>query len=73
MAETKTEEQPKEMTAAQAAKFVKRPVPELKDGKPTGKMRQLAVKTEEVLSFREYDSHVVVVTTDGQKLQGDKA
>lgn len=72
MAETQSGTQ-KELTAVQAAKLVKREVPALdKDGKPTGKMKAVAVKTEEVFSFREYDDHVVVVTTDGQKLRGDK-
>ena len=28
----------------------------------------LAVKAEEVLSFKDYGTHVVVVTKDGQKL-----
>ncbi|MEW8522549.1 MAG: hypothetical protein AB2552_05800 [Candidatus Thiodiazotropha endolucinida] len=72
MAETQSDSQ-KEMTAIQAAKLVKREVPALdKDGKPTGKMKLVAVKAEEVFSFREYGDHVVVVTTDGQKLRGDK-
>ncbi|MCU7934119.1 MAG: hypothetical protein KZQ99_04470 [Candidatus Thiodiazotropha sp. (ex Dulcina madagascariensis)] len=61
------------MTAAQAAKLVKREVPEIKGGKPTGKTRQAPIKTDEVLAFREYDDHVVVVTHDGRKLRGDKA
>lgn len=39
----------KQMTAAEAAKRVKR-------------------KTAEVLVWRDYGTHVVVVTTDGQKL-----
>ncbi len=39
----------KQMTAAEAAKRVKR-------------------KTAEVLDWRDYGTHVVVVTTDGQKL-----
>jgi DNA-binding LytR/AlgR family response regulator len=30
------------------------------------------VKTAEVLSFRDYGDYVVVVTTAGQKLRGDK-
>lgn len=72
MAETQSGTQ-KELTAVQAAKLVKREVPALdKDGKPTEKMKAVAVKTEEVFSFREYDDHVVVVTTDGQKFRGDK-
>lgn len=64
---------PKKLTAAEAAKLVRRPVTEAvvdKDGKPTGetKTKQLPVKTEEVLDFKDHGTHVVVVTTDGQKL-----
>lgn len=55
------------MTAAQAAKQVKRVVIKLdEDGKPAEK--RVAVSANEVLSFRDYVTHVVVVTTDGQKL-----
>lgn len=66
-----------EMSAADAAKQVRRTVvePVLDDeGKPTGKtkiktkIKTLSVKADEVLSFKDYGSHVVVVTTDGQKL-----
>jgi hypothetical protein len=64
---------PKKLTAADAAKAVRRPVIEPvldKDGKPTGetKTKQVAVKAEEVLDFKDHGTHVVVVTTDGQKL-----
>jgi hypothetical protein len=62
---TPKDENPKAMTAAEAAKQVKRPVTELVDGKP--KTRQVAVKADEVLSFKDYGSFVVVVTKDGQK------
>jgi DNA-binding LytR/AlgR family response regulator len=64
---------PKKLTAAEAAKQVRRetvvPVVD-KDGKPTGetKIKQIAVKAEEVLDFKDHGTHVVVVTTDGQKL-----
>ncbi|MEJ1497548.1 MAG: hypothetical protein RPU13_13885 [Candidatus Sedimenticola sp. (ex Thyasira tokunagai)] len=44
----------------------------MKDGKPTDKMRDVAVKTEEVQAFKDYGDYVVVVTTDGKKLRGDK-
>lgn len=56
----------KAMTAADAAKRVKRVV-EVKEG---GKLvaKALPVKPDEVLDFRDYGTHVVVVTTDGQKL-----
>lgn len=63
---------PKKLTAAEAAKAVRRPVTEAvldKEGKPTGetKIKQVAVKESEVLDFKDHGTHVVVVTTDGQK------
>lgn len=65
----------KRMTAAEAAKRVKRTVIEMVDGKgDDGKPakiprpKKVAVDTSEVLSFRDYGTHVVVVTKDGQKL-----
>ena len=57
----------KELTAAEAARRVKRVVATAdKEGKATA--RDVAVKADEVLSFRDYGTHVVVVTIDGQKL-----
>jgi len=61
----------KKMTEAEAAKRVKRTVTELVDGKEGAKVpraKKVAVEASEVLSFRDYGTHVVVVTTDGQKL-----
>ncbi len=61
----------KKMTAAEAAKRVKRTVAELVDGKDGAKVpraKKVAVEASEVLSFRDYGTYVVVVTTDGQKL-----
>ena len=61
----------KKMTAAEAAKRVKRAVTELVEGKDGAKVpraKKVAVEASEVLSFRDYGTHVVVVTTDGQKL-----
>lgn len=65
----------KELTAAEAAKRVKRTVVEYedgkgKDGKPVkvAKPKQIPVGSGEVLSFKDYGAHVVVVTKDGQKL-----
>ena len=65
----------KELTAAEAAKRVKRTVVEYKDGKDKDgkpikveKTEQVAITADEVLSFRDYGTHVVVVTKDGQKL-----
>lgn len=63
----------KELTKADAAKLVKRTVivpPEKEGGKPTEK--QVAIGADEVLGFKDYGGHVVVVTKDGQKFTGDK-
>lgn len=62
----------KPLTKAEASKLIKRTVAVVKDGKTTGDTKDVAVKTVEVLSFKEYPDHVVVVTNDGQKLKGDK-
>lgn len=63
-----------EITAADAARFVYREVPFLDEkNKPTGQNKQASVRAKEVLSFRDYGDYVVVVTTDGQKLRGEKA
>ncbi len=60
-----------EMTAAQAAKLVKRTtVSEDKNGKRRTSTKAIAAK--EVLSFKDYGDHVMVVTVDGQKFRGDK-
>lgn len=66
----------KELTAAEAAKRVKRPVTTMEvigkdeQGQPITRQatKQVAVTAAEVLSFKDYGTHVVVVTTDGQKL-----
>lgn len=61
----------KQMTAADAAKRVKRAVIELVDGKEGAKVprpKKVSVEASEVLAFRDYGKHVVVVTKDGQKL-----
>lgn len=65
----------KQLTAADAAKRVKRTVIELVDVRSAGnkatkeaKTKREAVDANEVLSFRDYGTHVVVVTKDGQKL-----
>ncbi|MGY8541103.1 hypothetical protein QRO10_24715 [Paracidovorax citrulli] len=79
MSDTKSPaEQPaalKELTSAEAAKRVQRKVVERveakgEDGKPVAQVREkrVAVKADEVLSFRDYGTHVVVVTRDGAKL-----
>lgn len=63
------------LTAADAAKRVKRTMTEMVegkggDGKPTQKAvtKEVPVKDAEVLAFRDHGTHVVVVTKDGQKL-----
>lgn len=71
MADTKTPDADKAMTAADAAKAVKRPI-FVKDGdKVVTKL--VPVKADEVLAFRDYGTHVVVVTNDGQKFSSAAA
>lgn len=63
----------KELTKADAAKLVKRTVivpAEKAGGEPTTK--DVAIKESEVLAFKDFGDHVGLVTTDGQKLYGDK-
>lgn len=68
-----TDSHTEELTAADAAKLVFREVPKLdKDGKPTGKVENISIGADEVLAFRDYVDHVVVVTVDGQKFTGEK-
>jgi hypothetical protein len=65
----------KAMTAADAAKQVKRPVTTREkagtdgEGKAVYKdvTKHVAVAASEVLDFKDYGSHVVVVTKDGKK------
>ena len=72
MADDKNPPAAKQMTAAEAAKRVKRTVIEMVDGKEgeskVPRTKKVAVETAEVLSFKDYGTHVVVVTKDGQKL-----
>lgn len=69
MSDPKTDSQ-KALTAAEAAKRVKRTVTstQVVDGETVTKTKQVPVSADEVLSFRDYGTHVVVVTKDGQKL-----
>ncbi len=62
------------MTVAQAAKAVKRPVlvPAKKPGDEP-KVELVPVSPAEVLSVRDYGTHVVVVTKDGQKFSSADA
>lgn len=69
-----------QMTAADAAKRVKRPVTEYVDGKDEAgrpakvpRIKKVAVDVDEVLSFHDHGSHVVVVTKDGQKFSSADA
>lgn len=70
----------RELTSAEAAKLVQRTVVELVDGKGADnkpskvpREKRVPVKADEVLSFRDYGTHVVVVTRDGQKLSSADA
>lgn len=70
----------KQLTAAEAAKRVKRPVTEFVDDKDAKgeaikvpRTKLVAVSTSEVLSFKDYGTHVVVVTKDGQKFSSADA
>ena len=58
---------PVEMTAAQAAALVQRRV-DAQEG-----LALLPVQPEEVLQFRDYGTHVIVVTADGQKFSSADA
>ena len=59
-----------QLTAAEAAKRVPRTVSDFGDGKDKPKEKRVPVAAEEVLDFKDYGTHVVVVTRDGQKLVG---
>ena len=72
--------QPKKMTAAEAAKLVRRMVPKLNDKGEIIRDKELnpisvpqAIKESDVMSFAEYEDRVVVVTTHGEKLVAEKA
>lgn len=66
------------MTKEDAAKFVFRRVPKMKDGEPVlndegdPELESTPVPADEVMSFKDYGDHVVIVTTAGEKLRGDK-
>lgn len=49
--------------------------PKFKDGKPVmkeGEPELRAIKADEVLDWAETDTHVTVVTVDGQRFRGEK-
>ncbi len=60
-----TEQAAPAMTAAQAAKAVKRTVIHTAGDKT--RTTRVPVAEDEVLAFVDYGTHVVVVTVDGQK------
>jgi len=74
MPEQNNEQKTKEMTIQQAAKAVHRKIPKLKDGErvldKNGEpvLAEEAVPVEDVMSFKDYGTHVVVITTAGEKL-----
>lgn len=55
----------RELTKAAAAKMVRRRHVKVADG--VENVTFAALKEDEVLDFRDYGTHVVVVTVDGQK------
>ncbi|MFT3758988.1 hypothetical protein [Thauera sp.] len=58
-----------DLPAAEAAKLVKRLVPEIgEDGNPTGKDVGVEISASDVLSCRVRGDVLVVVTTAGEKL-----
>lgn len=67
---SESENQETELTAADAAKLVQRTVLEPVNGKGKFREKRVPVAAEEVLSFKDYGTHVVVVTRDGQKFTG---
>ena len=74
---TNTNKPARQLTAALVAKCVQRTVIEMVDGKgkddkpaKVPRAKQVPVAEDEVLSFKDYGTHVVVVTRDGQKLTG---
>jgi ketosteroid isomerase-like protein len=77
MADAQTQAK-KEMTAAEAAKMVRRPVAELVDATKDGKTvkvrrtKHVPVEAGEVLAFKDCGTHVVVVTRDGKKFSSAK-
>lgn len=68
---TETGNTPTPLTAEQAAKAVKRQVPEIKDGKPTGETALQAIRPDEVLAHAVRGGVVTVVTIAGEKLTGE--
>lgn len=61
----------KDLTATEAAKRVKRAIVEIvadgKDAETKQVTRYVPIVADEVLAYKDYRSHVVVVTKDGRK------
>lgn len=68
MSESETKQTP--LTAADAARRVQRIVLEAVEGKDKLREKRVAVAPDEVLAFKDYGTHIVVATVDGQKLTG---
>lgn len=63
---------PMDMPAAEAARLVRREMPELgRDGRPTGRRIERAVLAVDVFAVAVREGQITVVTTDGQKLFGE--
>lgn len=71
MSETKAPAADTGMTAAEAAKRVKRTI--VIEDKGATATKEVPVKADEVLAFKDYGTHVVVVTHDGQKFSSAAA
>ena len=65
--------EPKTLTAAEAAKLVKRTVVVPAKGDEPASTKDVAIKADEVLAFKDYGTHVAVVTKDGQKFVSEPA
>lgn len=66
-----TPDTPAALTPEQAAKAVRRKVPEIKDGKPTGQTALQAIRPDEVLASVVRGNVVTVVTISGEKLSAE--
>ncbi|CAN5438887.1 hypothetical protein BH10PSE18_BH10PSE18_19000 [soil metagenome] len=76
MSDTQTPiaEEPKQFTAADAVKKVRRTIIETEKRKDregneiqVSRPRKVAIDPTEVMSCKDYGTHIVVVTSDGQK------
>ncbi len=72
--QTPIAEEPKQLTAADAVKKVRRTIIEIEKRKDregneiqVQRPRKVTIDPGEVLSCKDYGTHIVVVTNDGQK------